>query len=418
MSVLIEALTLVMRRTTLDASYPGGADAMMDWLTGEGVDARWVVEDEHLIAASFLTADLEPVIDVLLDRGFLLLEEDGNSDAVVVDALLGFPAYCSWLEWAPPEGKPFSICWLAGTSPGELAIPEGHTPGENTPMRAHTRWEPYMIRLGMEELSEVWLNTQTGKVELHPPQPCLTEPGPLMRGILGGLPQSVEGVRLTEGDAEEAYGTYSLGPLACTLRIRTFEAQGRMEAVLLLPFEVPRSRLDAMEAVLEEVQQVDGIPNAAIDAATSAPSAHLIAILDDLPTPPMMKQMMEILDVAAEAIVRRLLKLAEENPGVDHRWLRRPFGLEAAPDETTFDSNLSELMLDLEETGWARVRVRDLLEWIGENALTDDHRDQLGQRLKAAGLDPSGIQRARAGDWVVFTRESGEGIGRSWATEG
>jgi hypothetical protein len=61
MSVPIEALTLVMRRTALDVSYPGGADAMADWLAEEALNARWVVGDEHLIAASFMTADIHPV---------------------------------------------------------------------------------------------------------------------------------------------------------------------------------------------------------------------------------------------------------------------------------------------------------------------------------------------------------------------
>jgi hypothetical protein len=418
MSVLVEALTLVMRRSTLDASYPGGADAMVAWLFGKEVRARWVVGDEHLVAASFLTEAIHPVADTLLERGFLLMEEDGNQDAVVVDALLGLPSLCAWLEWAPPQGEQFSVCWLAGSPRGELAIPDGHTPGEGAPLRAHTRWEPEMIRLSIEEFSEVWLNTQTGEVEIHPPQPCLPEPGPIMQGILNGLPATVTEVRLTEGDPEEAFGTFLLGSLPCTLRVRTFEAQRRMESALLLPFEIPRSHLDRLEALMEEVRKREGIWDARIDTATAAPCGYLSAILDELPTPPLMEHMMEILGNSAGAITERLHELAAEDPRGELAWLRVALGLEEPSESAYPQGDLSELVLDLVETGWARVRVRDLLRSFGEEALTDALRERIGKRLEAAGLDPAGIHRAREGDWLVFTREPGESNGRSWATEG
>lgn len=422
MSVLIEALTLVMRRRTLDASYPGGADAMTEWLAGEDAGARWVVADEHLIAASFLTEDLHPVIDTLLDLGFLFSEEDGNQDAVVVDALLGFPSFCDWLEWAPPEHEQFSVCWLAGALRGELVVPDGHTPGEDTPMRAHTRWEPHMIRLGAEEVGEAWLNTRTGKVEVHALQPCLTVPGPIMQGILEGLPQSVQGVHLTEGDAEELFGTFRLGDphgnLSCTLRVRTFEAQRRIEGALLLPLEIPRTHLKQMHEMVEEVRHLEGIFDARIDTATAAPCGYLSAILDETPTPPLMDHMMELLGTAAETLVDRLRSVAEAAPEDEYLWLRAPLGLTARLDQADFERELSELIVDLEETGWARVRVRDLMTRCGEAALADEQRDRIYSRLAGAGLDPSGVQLAREGDWIIFTREPGEGVGRSWATEG
>jgi hypothetical protein len=313
MSVPIEGLTLVMRRTALNASYPGGADAMVDWLAGDEVNARWVVSDEHLIAASFLTADLNPIIDILVHRGFVFEDEEGVYDAVVVDALLGLAQPCAWLEWAPPEGERYSLCWLAGTSPGELVVPEGHTLGEGTPLRAHTRWDPDMIRLGMDGSAEVWLNTRTGRVEHHAPQPCRTEPGPLMQAVLDGLPGAVQGVRLSDGDAEELFGTFLVGSMPCVLRVRTLEGQGQMEAVLLLPFGIPAEHIDAFETIVSEVD------NAGIDPHSEAPCGYVNALLDDLPTPPLMDQLMEILGTAVEGMVVRLRALAESE---DHAWLR------------------------------------------------------------------------------------------------
>jgi hypothetical protein len=419
MSVLIEALTLVMRRSTLDASFPGGADAMMEWLASEEVDARWVVTDEHLVAASFFTATLHPVMDTLLDRGFFLTEEEGNPDAVVVDALLGLPAFCAWLEWErPPRGELFSICWLAGTAPGKMAIPDGHTPGEDAPLRAHTRWAPDMIRLGREESSELWLNTRTGQVEVHAPESTLSEPGPIMAGILGGLPTTVQEVRITDGDAEEAFGTFLLGPLCCTLRVRTYEAQSRMEAALLLPFEIPSAHLDQMEVLVREVREREEIWDARIDAATAAPCGFLGALLDEIPTPPLMLQMMDILETSATALMYRMHEVAEEDSRGEFAWLRVALGIDEASQQASLDRELSELLLDLAEAGWARVRVRDLMKWFGADNLTDDVRERIGASLGAAGLDPSGVRRASESDWMVFTREPGESVGRSWATEG
>lgn len=422
MSILVEALTLVMRRTTLNASYPGGAEAMLAWLAEEDVQARWVVADEFLVAASFLTKEIYPVVDALIERGFLFSENDGNQDVLVVDALLGLPSHTSWLEWAPPKGEQFSVCWLAGTSPGELAIPEGHTPGLNAPMRANIRWDPDMIRLGAEADSEFWLNTRTGRVEVHPSQPLLTEPGPLMQSILDGLPPSVHGVRLTEGDAEELYGRYQVGSFSCTLRMRVFEDQARVETTLLLPIEIPRSHLGLMEALTEEVRQIEGGEDAKIDLATAAPCSYMSAIFDDLETPPpmekMMDQMMEILTNAAQIFADRLREMAEMDVEGEHGWLRAAFGLEGSPKPVNFERHLSELLLDLEETGWARVRFRDLVEWLGEDLPADKCADRIRELLETAGLDSSGIREGRDSDWIFFTRESGEDVGRSWATEG
>ena len=297
MSVPVEALTLVMRRTTLNASYPGGADAMADWLASEDINARWVVTDEHLIAASFLSADLTPVVEVLVERGFVFEPEEGDFDYVVVDAMLGLAYGCDWLEYTSPEGERYSLCWLAGTSPGDVVVPEGHTLGEGTPVRMHTRWDPDMIRMGMNGSAEAWLNTRTGQIEHHAPQPCRTEPGPIMQAVLDGLPEAVQEVRLSDGDAEELFGTFPVGSLSCVLRVRTLEGQGLMEAVLFPPLDIPAADVDILEDRLTKVD------HAAIDPHSATPCGYMNIRVNDLPTPPVMKQLMDILSTAVEGIV-------------------------------------------------------------------------------------------------------------------
>ncbi len=404
MSVPIEALTLVMRRTALDVSYPGGADAMADWLAEEALNARWVVGDEHLIAASFMTADIHPVLDVLLDRGFMLEDAEGDHEAVVVDAMLGVAYPCAWLEWAPPEGERFSICWLAGTSPGDLAVPDGHTLGEDAPLRAQTRWDPDMVRLGMDGTAEVWLNTRTGQVEYHAAQPCRTEPGPVMQAVLEGLPETVQDAELSDGDAEELFGTVYADSLPCVLRVRTFEGQNQMEAALFIPIKIPEGHLDHLKAMVAEVH------NGRIDPHSSTACGYANVILDDLPTPSIIRQLMDILREAAEGIVIRLRALAETE---DHAWLRAHVGLEAdgAPESVTTPNPLSDLALDLKETGWARVRVGDLLDWLGADTLSPALWVRIAEGLESAGLDPSILEQAHEGDWITFTAQARDASG-------
>src|SRR5689334_19092901 len=66
MSVLVEALSVVIRRSTLDDYYPGGTDSYLQLANSEASSARLACVDEELTSVRFLRpADAQQWIDDL-----------------------------------------------------------------------------------------------------------------------------------------------------------------------------------------------------------------------------------------------------------------------------------------------------------------------------------------------------------------
>ena len=77
MSVLIEAVTLVVRRTRFDALYPGGATAFLRATLGLTPPPRFACgDDPHLLNISFDAAEhASPAIELLRFVGLRGLED-------------------------------------------------------------------------------------------------------------------------------------------------------------------------------------------------------------------------------------------------------------------------------------------------------------------------------------------------------
>ena len=104
MSVLIEALTMVVPRRVLDVSYPGGPGAFLQALAGLERPPRFVCEgDPELVAASFHDRrHLEPAYDLLEEY---LICSDGKEfvELALVREGQGPPLPCEWLKWKNHE---------------------------------------------------------------------------------------------------------------------------------------------------------------------------------------------------------------------------------------------------------------------------------------------------------------------------
>jgi hypothetical protein len=84
-SVLIEALTVIARRVTLDISHPGGVDDFLR-IAAERDDVRYAIADEQLVAVStFEPAAIKFLFDVLSEANLLFSNGDTAAEAVVVD---------------------------------------------------------------------------------------------------------------------------------------------------------------------------------------------------------------------------------------------------------------------------------------------------------------------------------------------
>lgn len=161
MSVLAEALSVVVRRSVLDAKYPGGAaQYRLDCPNGT------FCEDEHLTRVGFMTPEDVGVYITRLEREGLIFFVDGSVvDIAVVDQHIGPTAHCDWLAGGKyPDG--YSAVWLAGTQPGFLAYPPGWTPEQSSELTFVSNEEvsERFFRLSETDYVETLLDFATGRV--------------------------------------------------------------------------------------------------------------------------------------------------------------------------------------------------------------------------------------------------------------
>lgn len=174
MSVLIEALTVVVPRSALEAKFPGGTEAYIAAAAASESPARYAVADEQLTAVSYLAPEeATRLIDSLLELGLVESEDNVAGDIAFVDQHYGPSTECAWLEWKRHDDG-YTYCWLAGAEPGELAVPESWSPAQSIALVRHDiRDEPgRMMRLAEEDGLEIWLDFKTGRQIAAVPQPA------------------------------------------------------------------------------------------------------------------------------------------------------------------------------------------------------------------------------------------------------
>ena len=166
MSVLIEAVSLVVPRLLLELRYPGGTDGLFRELSRPSAEARYVCADCHLVSASFFTPEAaERAASGLVSAGLLDVEDEQYQDFALVDQKHGPLLHCQWLVWSPhPTG--YTCAWLIGTERGELATPEGWTVAQS---RRLTRLDVPCETGDVLQLSDdkgivTWLDFRTGRV--------------------------------------------------------------------------------------------------------------------------------------------------------------------------------------------------------------------------------------------------------------
>lgn len=297
MAVVVEALTLVVRRAALDASYPGGADAYLEDLTGRGRSARWACADEHLAAASYYTPDIAHKIRSLMEYGFVYEDNGTCVDLTVIDELTGPVVPCDWISWKRDPGVS-SVAWLASENPGELATPDGWTPAHLA--RSDVRDEDGMFKLAEEGGVETWLDTGTGEVLCGPADRAGNAPGPLMQGIRSALerqcwPYTTHGPRVVRA-------AFQAGVLMHDLEVKVQEAAGLVSCRGSLPLVVPRRERGpdgSIEAALASLNERAGYKAYVMDHETGRISGSLVVEVSDRAA----------ISTAAHTIIREIASL-------------------------------------------------------------------------------------------------------------
>jgi hypothetical protein len=182
MAVLVEAISVVIRRDSIDRSFIGGWDAFVSCVPNATLCA-----DTQLARVGFMDPKaVGQFVEELQAAGLAFLQSGKSVDIVVVDQQRGPTMPCEWIEFAQipfGNGGKVAVCWLfEGTRlaagihlPGkdfDLATPKGWTfegsisdrfsfvPNED----AGTR----LRHLRTENGIDVFLDTSTGREVFKP----------------------------------------------------------------------------------------------------------------------------------------------------------------------------------------------------------------------------------------------------------
>jgi len=180
-SILIEALTLVVPHRVLAMHFPGGSHALHQKLLQFPRPPRYVCDDGmHLVAASFDDSEhAAPAIALLESSGMVAMRGDHFHHMALVDGDGGPTLPCDWLVWRR-HAAGYSHAWLSWTAQGELVAPEGWTPEpRRTAPEGPVCSDPgERMRIAHEHGVLTWLDLATGRLttetapeETPPPEP-------------------------------------------------------------------------------------------------------------------------------------------------------------------------------------------------------------------------------------------------------
>ncbi len=166
MSVLVEAVSLIVPRILLEDRYPGGTDAYLHELNRPSSEARYAITDAHLVCASYFDAEAAGRGAVpLLDYGFVELDNETFHDFAIIDQESGPTRSCLWLMWTQDPAD-FTLAWFAGAGAGELVVPpEWCAAFPPRIRRRDIRDIPgRAMCLAVDDGVETWLDFDTGRL--------------------------------------------------------------------------------------------------------------------------------------------------------------------------------------------------------------------------------------------------------------
>lgn len=166
MSVLVEAFSVVIRKASLESSYPGGLGGFLARTMRHSAEHRYICMDQHLVCMSFFSPDAaERAIVPLVNAGMIDVIDDEFISVAIVDQRYGPTLLCRWLSWKRNQDG-FTSAWLAGKTVGDLATPDGWTPDQSLNLqRVDIRNFPdRAMRLAEEDGMETWLDFNTGRI--------------------------------------------------------------------------------------------------------------------------------------------------------------------------------------------------------------------------------------------------------------
>ena len=125
MAVLIEAISVVLRRAAIERAFPGGWSHFTDYVPNATLCA-----DSDLARVGFMSpSDVKSFVDALEELGLHYIRDGAAVDLVVVDQQRGPAVPCGWLEYGHlslgEAGNRVAAARDPTSSSDTLATPEG-----------------------------------------------------------------------------------------------------------------------------------------------------------------------------------------------------------------------------------------------------------------------------------------------------
>ena len=160
MSVLCEAISVIVPINVLEVKYPGGLAAY----SRDRPNATYCA-DVHLTRVGFMVPDdVRNHVQRLMSKGLIHVQAGKAADIVVVDQFQGPTTPCDWINGGIYAAG-YSAVWASGTKPGALAHPSGWTPETSRGMNftPNDEVDERLLRLGMTGRLDTFLDFKTGK---------------------------------------------------------------------------------------------------------------------------------------------------------------------------------------------------------------------------------------------------------------
>jgi hypothetical protein len=160
MSVLAEAINVIVRRSTLERKYLGGvAQYERDCPNGT------FCMDAQLTRVGFMAPpDVQAFVERLTRLGLVFHDGEQFVDIAVVDEYQGPMAPCSWLQGGRhPAG--FTAVWHVGADPSPMACPAGWQIGQSSKLNfvPTSQFASRLLPLAKEGALDVVLDYSTGR---------------------------------------------------------------------------------------------------------------------------------------------------------------------------------------------------------------------------------------------------------------
>lgn len=153
MSVLVQAISVIVRSSSIEQKYPGGMAAY-----ARDCPNQTFCADKHLTRVGFMDqSDAQAYVGKLQMQGLSFVRNASADEIVIVDQFDGPTLPCSWIEFTR-QGDTLSRCWLKGAPPGDLATPHGWTPDQV--LRKATG--SHLVALGHVDGADVFRDEKTG----------------------------------------------------------------------------------------------------------------------------------------------------------------------------------------------------------------------------------------------------------------